>query len=51
MQLKVGEVNQAMEDIIVSLDEAQSQMDAMEEVQGDTKYLETRIRKLEVITI
>lgn len=48
MQLKVGEVNQAMEDIITSLDQTQNELNDVDDIKGDPKFMETHLRKLQV---
>lgn len=48
MQLKVGEISQAMSDIITALDAAEADLNSADQVKGDPKFLETQIRKLQV---
>ncbi|BFZ22115.1 hypothetical protein BsWGS_25154 [Bradybaena similaris] len=49
MQLKVGEVNQAMTDIITSLDATEASLNSIDETKGDPKFLETQLRKLQLM--
>ncbi|CAL1534640.1 unnamed protein product [Lymnaea stagnalis] len=48
MQLKVGEVSQAMNDVITSLEDVQKDLSSADEVKGDPKFLETHMRKLQL---
>ncbi|XP_041374834.1 LOW QUALITY PROTEIN: microtubule-actin cross-linking factor 1-like [Gigantopelta aegis] len=49
MQVKVGEVTRAMDDIICALQQANSDLEPMDKVKGDPKFLETHMRKLQLI--
>ncbi|XP_005100351.2 microtubule-actin cross-linking factor 1 [Aplysia californica] len=48
-QLKVGEVSQAMDDMISSLHVAQEELEHFDEIKGDPKFLETHMRKLQLL--
>ncbi|GFN99913.1 microtubule-actin cross-linking factor 1 [Plakobranchus ocellatus] len=49
MQLKLGEVNQGMDDIITFLDGVQPALDAFDGVRGDPKCLEQHMRRLQLM--
>lgn len=49
MQLKTGEVQNAMSDATASLNQAQQDLGKMGEPKGDPKHLETQLRKLQVL--
>lgn len=48
MQVKVGEVDKAMDGVMGSLDTVQQDLEPLEHIKGDPKYLETHMRKLQV---
>ena len=48
MQVKVGEVDQSMHDVVATLDQLQKDIKNQEDVTGDPKHLETILRKLQV---
>jgi hypothetical protein len=48
MQVKVGEVDRSMDDVIATLDQLQDDIKNQEDVTGDPKHLETILRKLQV---
>lgn len=48
MQVKVGDLEKGMEDVIQSLEKAMTELNLMDIATGDPKYLETLIKKLNV---
>ena len=48
MQVKVGEVDRSMSDVIATLDQLQTDIKNQGDVIGDPKHLETILRKLQV---
>jgi hypothetical protein len=48
MQVKVGEVDRSMDDVIATLDQLQYDIKNQKDVTGDPKHLETILRKLQV---
>ena len=48
MQVKVGEVTRAMDDVICALQQTNTDLEPMDKVKGDPKFLETYMRKLQV---
>ena len=48
MQVKVGEVERSMNDVIATLDQLDSDIKNQGDVSGDPKHLETILRKLQV---
>ena len=51
MQVKVGEVDRSMSDVIATLDQLQADIENQGDVTGDPKHLETILRKLQVSLI
>ncbi|KAK7501339.1 hypothetical protein BaRGS_00007464, partial [Batillaria attramentaria] len=49
MQVKVGEVDRSMSDVIATLDQLQTDIKNQEDVSGDPKHLETILRKLQLM--
>ena len=48
MQVKVGDLEKGMEDVIQSLEHAMTELNLMDIATGDPKYLETLMKKLNV---
>ena len=48
MQVKVGEVDRSMSDVIATLEQLQTDIKNQGDVTGDPKHLETILRKLQV---
>ena len=48
MQVKVGEVDRSMSDVIATLEQLQTDIKNQSDVTGDPKHLETILRKLQV---
>ena len=48
MQVKVGEVDRSMGDVIATLEQLQTDIKNQGDVTGDPKHLETILRKLQV---
>ena len=48
MQIKVGDLEKGMEDVIQSLEKAMTELNLMDIATGDPKYLETLMKKLNV---
>ncbi|XP_070185712.1 microtubule-actin cross-linking factor 1, isoforms 6/7-like isoform X4 [Littorina saxatilis] len=49
MQVKVGEVDKSMSDVIATLDQLQTDIKNQSDVNGDPKHLETILRKLQLM--
>ncbi|XP_067685972.1 microtubule-actin cross-linking factor 1, isoforms 6/7-like isoform X1 [Haliotis asinina] len=49
MQVKVGEVDKAMSGVMTSLDAVQKDLEPLEHIKGDPKFLETHMRKLQLL--
>ena len=50
MQIKVGDLEKGMEDVIQSLEKAMTELNLMDIASGDPKCLETLMKKLNVNT-
>ena len=46
--MRLGEVDHAMDDIIGQLQQTEADLQLMEDVNGDPKYIETHLKKIHV---